>query len=281
MKDLSNDNILHIKKNNIEYLQFRRFLEYKETLIHCCYTLSTHNINFNIDTKYNKDLLDNYKKLARALNFNYKNIVTAYQEHTDIIKNFDKSNLTQTQDITTYKNIDGLITNIPKAALIMRFADCTPILLFDPVKKVISNLHSGWRGTIKQIARKGVRKLVKEYGSNPKNILCGIGPGIKQCHFETDEQVKNIFKQEFGYMDKIEQIIKKGRKINGKQKYNIDTEAINKNILQEEGIPHENIITSGICTVCNNDLMYSYRANKNQEGRNCSVMCLCPIGDVS
>ena len=110
--------------------------------------------------------------------------------------------------------------------------------------------------------------MIKEFDCNPKNIICCIGPCIKKCHFEVDEDVMKLFQNKFEYTGKINEIIEKGRKQADKQKYNIDTTLINKIILQETGLLPENIIDCDICTVCNSDYFHSYRVDKEKSGRN-------------
>ena len=168
-----------------------------------------------------------------------------------------------------FTNIDGLVTNKSGISLSLRFADCTPIFLYDRAKNVIGNIHSGWRGTVQKIGQKGVEKMVEEYGCNPKDIIACIGPAIGRCHFEVEEDVKEIFEETFSYLESPEKFIQKGKKAG---KYFIDTNYINEKLLEEEGLIQENIIQSNICTVCNRDYMHSYRAEKELSGRNTSII---------
>ena len=110
--------------------------------------------------------------------------------------------------------------------------------------------------------------MVKEYDCNPKDIICCIGPCIRKCHFEVDEDVMKLFKNEFEYTGRIDEIIEKCRVVENVQKYNIDTTLINKIILNEAGLLKENIIDSELCTVCNSSLFHSYRVDKEKSGRN-------------
>ena len=110
--------------------------------------------------------------------------------------------------------------------------------------------------------------MIDEFNCDPKDIICCIGPCIQKCHFEVEEDVMNMFKNEFTYTNRISEIIEQGKNIDGKQKYNIDTTLINKIILKEAGLVSENIIDSGICTVCNSDYFHSYRVDREKSGRN-------------
>lgn len=257
--DLSNDVMVHVKKDDIEYLQFRKLLEY-DNLVHC-YTLRK-NLDFKRKNSQdnNKVLEGSYKKLCKALGFDRKNEVRPYQTHTDCIKIVNKPG-------ENLQNVDGIITSKNNVDLVLTFADCTPILLYDPVKKVIANIHSGWRGTVQKIGQKGAKKMIQNYGCDPKNIIACIGPCIGKCHFEVDEDVEKIFEETFGYLNVNEKIISKKNK-----KYHIDTTLINRLILQEAGLLSKNIYESNICTVCNSDLIHSYRADKEKSGRNITVL---------
>ena len=138
-------------------------------------------------------------------------------------------------------------------------------MFFDPVNKVIANVHSGWRGTIQRISVKTVQKMINKFNCKPENIICCICPSIRKCHFEVENDVKEIFEKEFKDL-KIEQNNDIMEKQKDKEKWNIDTVLINKILLKQEGLKQENIIDSGICSVCNSDLIHSYRVEKQGYG---------------
>ena len=95
------------------------------------------------------------------------------------------------------KNLLNEITNKKDIALATTNADCILLLFFDPVNKVIANVHSGWRGTIQRISVKTVQKMVNKFNCKPENIICCICPSIRKCHFEVENDVKEIFEKEF------------------------------------------------------------------------------------
>lgn len=268
MTDLSNENTVHIRKNEIEYIQFKKLLEYEDILTHC-FTLKPLDFGDNSNYEEKKDIVnENYKEICNALNIDYKNIVRPYQTHTNNVKELGEDLGIFLKENT---NIDGLITNKRNKVLSLTYADCTPIYLFDPVKRAIGNIHSGWQGTVKKIAKRSIEKMIEVYNSNPKDIICVIGPTIRSCHFEVEDDVKDMFFKEFGDM---EDIITEGEIKQGKQKYYIDTVKINKNMLMEMGLREENIIDSNICTVCNCDLIHSYRREGKNAGRNTALIML-------
>ena len=259
MRDLSNDILIHKNINGTEFIQFRKLLEYPE-LKHC-YTLRKNNVNVQIKDGDKSELIESYKKLAEALNIDYKTIVKPHQTHTDRVEIVNKN----TEE---FENVDGVITNKKNIMLCTTSADCTSLFLYDDNKKVVADVHSGWKGTLQKIAKKAVQKMFSDFNCIPTDIVCCIGPCIKKCHFEVDKDVMQMFKEEFSYTGRIDEIIEKGRIIDGVQKYNIDTTLINQIIFQEVGVLQKNIIDSGLCTVCNSDLFHSYRADKEASGRN-------------
>ncbi len=172
---------------------------------------------------------------------------------------------------TDFFDVDGIITSKKNLTLLTTSADCISMLLFDPIKSVIGNVHSGWRGTAKGIIKEAIKKMVVEYECNVKDIICCICPSIRKCCFEVDEEVKNIFYNNYKEMDNI---IFKGKFKENKQKYYIDTVQINKNMLYSLGLKKENIIDSNLCTVCNCNMFHSYRADKEKSGRNAAIISL-------
>ena len=292
MRDLSNKNVIHVKDKAIEYLQFRKLLEYKDVIRHA-YALGL-DIGFKTTTADQKPALperielakQSYKKLCSSIGGKDIHIVQANQNHTDIIKNVqEKVNINEPDFSLTEQGIeDGLITNKKNLALATTNADCILLLFFDPVKHVIANTHSGWRGTLQRISSKTIQKMVKEFGSNPENIICCICPSIRKCHFEVDEEVKDMFQNAFGDLEGITFVdIEENRKktiqltdfieeTTENTKWNIDTVLINKILLQQEGLTPENIIDSGICSVCCSDIIHSYRIEKKDYNTETAVI---------
>lgn len=272
--DLSNEAVIHVKKENIEYLQFRKLLEYENKVKHC-FTLRPLDFGSNTTWNQNKEeYMKNYKIISKQIGIDKETIVRAYQTHTDNIKTIEDSKNKISIFEEEYKNVDGLLTNKKNVAISLVYADCIPLYFYDTRNNVIGNVHSGWKGTLKQIGKKAVLKMIEKYESNPKDILCFIGPSIGKCHFEVEEEVKEEFERTFKYTGKIQEIIKdKGIK-NGQHKYNIDTVLINRIMLEEVGLLKNNIIESGICTVCNSNLLHSYRNMKEKAGRNTAIISL-------
>ena len=271
--DLSNENVIHVEKEGIQYLQFRKLLKYSDII--------THGYSLGIDKNFRtarankqklpeqeaKKAIKDYENLGKCIDIKLNKMVKPNQAHTDKIQIVEKHILENEPDfnLEVYDKTDGLITNKKDIALATTNADCILLLFFDPVNKVIANVHSGWRGSIQRISVKTVQKMVNKFNCKPENIICCICPSIRKCHFEVENDVKEIFEKEFKDL-KIEQNNDIMEKQKDKEKWNIDTVLINKILLKQEGLKQENIIDSGICSVCNSDLIHSYRVERQGYG---------------
>lgn len=257
------ENIVYQNKDGIEYIQFKKLLEYPE--ITHCYTMKSNNqLNFQIRDRdfFNQSC----NKIYKCLELKNPLVVRPYQTHTDNVKVVRK--------IEKLEDTDGIITNKKEIALITTSADCISLLLYDPVKKAIGSIHSGWKGTLKGIIVKAIEKMKNEYKSNPEDIICCICPSIRQCCFEVDEDVKDLFYNKYKELKNIEEIIKLGDKKEDKQKYYIDTVKINIELLKNIGLKEENIIDSNICTMCHSKEFHSYRTDGKSFGVNGAIIAL-------
>ena len=281
LKDLSNENIVHINKDGVQYLQFRKLLEYGDVITHA-YSIGT-DVNFRtarvnkqqLPEQEFKKAMQDYENLCNAINVDYKNVVKTNQEHTDNIAIANKKINQNFPDINLeeYSRTDGIITQKENLVLSTTNADCILLLFFDPVTKTIANTHSGWKGTLQRISVKTVEKMVNEFRCKSENIICCICPSIRKCHFEVDKDVKDLFEEEFKDLNisKNTDIMEKQK---DKEKWNIDTVLINKIILEKAGLKTENIIDSGLCSVCNKDLIHSFRVEKQGYGLNTALISL-------
>lgn len=266
MKNLSNENIIHIKKNELEYIQFKKLLEYKN--VKHCFTLKPLNFAGNSSYEEKREEVEkSLQSLSKEFEFDIKNICRPKQTHTDKVEKVEDGD--EGIYLEKFDNVDAFITDKKNKVLMLGFADCTPLLFYDPIKNVIGNTHSGWKGTVQSIAVRTVEKMQKEYNCNAEDIICCIGPHIRKCHFEVDKDVKDLFYNEFKDLNGIDEIIEYNKENN---KYHIDTAMINKQILLDIGLKEENIIDSNVCTVCNSDICHSYRAEKEQSGRAVTII---------
>ena len=255
--------IIYQNKNGIEYIQFKKLLELN---IKHAYTLKGKDINFRSTSPYQKD---SYQKICDAIGIDVNTKVKPFQNHTSNVKCIDRI-----YELDELKDIDGLITDKKRIALSSTNADCILALFYDPVKKVIANVHSGWKGTFQKILEKAVVKMITHYKCNPEDIMCFICPSIRKCHFEVDEDVKDLCEEIFNFTGRTKDFIEKKDIKDGKQKYNIDTILINKILLTQIGLKEENIIDCGICSVCHSDKISSYRVEGKEYGLATAIISL-------
>ena len=153
---------------------------------------------------------------------------------------------------------DALITDRPEVSLLLRFADCVPILLFDPRRPAVGVVHAGWRGTLKKAVKATVEAMAERYGTRPGELLAGIGPGIGPCHYavgpEVVDQTRRVFQ---GAADSLLLAKNSG--------YHLDLWAANQASLIEAGV--EQIEMAELCTVCRSQDFFSHRATGGVTGR--------------
>ncbi len=161
---------------------------------------------------------------------------------------------------TPYQKADVLLTDRPEVTLFMRFADCTPILLYDPPRRVVGLVHAGWQGTVKGAVRAAVQAMVQHFGSRPSDLLAGIGPAIGPDHYEVGPEVVQQVRQAFG--EKSPNVLRlnvhSGR-------YHFDLWEANRLWLEASGV--QQVELAELCTACHVDDWYSHRAEKGRTGR--------------
>jgi YfiH family protein len=159
---------------------------------------------------------------------------------------------------------DAMITADAGVYLSMRFADCAPILLHDPVRRAVGLAHAGWRGTVKNVAGAVVGAMVDSLGCSPRNITAVIGPAIGPCCYQVGEDViqavEAIFPQRTAF-DKDSQLFSRR---NGRRAY-FDMWEANRRQLKTAGVGR--LVVSGLCTACHTDHFFSHRAERGKTGR--------------
>jgi len=153
---------------------------------------------------------------------------------------------------------DAILTDNPEVTLFMRFADCVPILLYDPVQRVVGVVHAGWQGTVRKIPSVVVEAMVERYQCQPKDIQAGIGPSIAAHHYEVGTEVVEQVSKAFG--EDAERLLPAQ---DGAVQF--DLWRANQLLLEQAGV--RDIQISGICTACHLEDWYSHRAEKGQTGR--------------
>ncbi len=199
-------------------------------------------------------------ELLAAIGLDYSrvqpNLVGVHQKHTANVRTVgEEAYGAHLNWDNPLPDCDGLVTNRPGIPLMTIHADCPAILLYDPVRKVAGTLHSGWRGTVGKIGLEGVRRMVTEYGSDPSDILAGIGPSIGPCCYQVAEPVLSEVHRAFGPEQAAGLLLKQPD-----QSFHFDLwQAINLTLL-EAGLKPDHIEQSQVCTLCQHNQFFSYRA---------------------
>jgi hypothetical protein len=188
---------------------------------------------------------------------------------------------------------DGLITDTPGLVLAVQTADCLPIIIVDRKRRAVGVFHAGWRGTVKRIAEKGVGEMRKHFGSDPRNLVAAIGPGVQRCCYDVGEEVRTKFEAQFAYADSLFREVKESDPVREKYpllfltarapghselpvKLFLDLVEANKRQLVDTGLLSKNIDLSGPCTACHTDLLFSFRAEKGVTGRMMAAAAIRP-----
>lgn len=198
----------------------------------------------------------NIQILSEALGFSPDSLILTQQTHSDIVRcvnSVDAHGLDHHQ----YPECDALITADPGAALMVFTADCTPILLHDPVTGAVGAVHAGWRGTASGIAAKTVAAMASSFGCRPENIRAAIGPNIGPCCFATDADVPAAMVKALG--------AEANASISQRDdKYYVNLKALNALHLRRAGVT--SIAISSACTACAPHRYWSHRITGGQRG---------------
>ncbi len=213
-----------------------------------------------------ENVLENYGILGDAVGFSPEDTVFTKQIHSDIVETVGKAQRGRGLFVPVEEGCDGLVTDEPGVALTVFSADCTPVLLYDPVKRVIGAVHAGWRGTALQIAGKAAEKMCREFGCAPKDIRAAIGPCIGPCCFETDEDVPKAMCGSFGAA--AEEFIRS----RGGKKFDVNLKGLNALALRLRGV--EQIDIAEDCTACQNERFWSHRRVGNERGSLAAIIMI-------
>lgn len=230
-----------------------------------------HSLNLGTNTEdVWQNVMQNYTLLSRALQFDLQSVVTSHQVHQADIARVD----TVPQRSVPFPRAhaldgyDAFITARPGIVLMVRVADCVPVILYEPVKNVLALVHAGWKGTLAGIAEKTVTEMVRGWGCAAENIRAGIGPAIGPCCFTVQQDVKALFQERFpnagGFIHE-----KPGNAVT------IDLPEANRLQLVEAGCRDQHIELSGRCTACTLNLFFSHRGEKGKTGRFALLAGLC------
>jgi YfiH family protein len=207
----------------------------------------------------------NRSLLARAFGITQDALVTVRQVHGTDILVIDEHN----DDYSHFLGLEGdaVITNQPGLMIGVCVADCVPILLLDPGKRIISAVHAGWQGTAARLAAKTVAGMTSLFECNPEDIQALIGPSIRKCCYEVDAPVRQAFIQ--GGMAWESCAVQ-----SGEGKWQLDMAAANRDLLLEAGLRANRIQASEMCVCCHYELFFSYRRDRGETGRQMGFIML-------
>jgi YfiH family protein len=210
-----------------------------------------------------ENVLENFRILGQAVGFAPEELVFTRQTHTDIVRQVDAGNMGEGLFRPVEPECDALITNTPGVTLAAFTADCTPILLCDPVTGAVGAVHAGWRGTVPDIAGKTVDAMVRAFGCEPADICAAIGPNIGACCFETDRDVPDAVLAVLGEAGA-------GFIRSNGSKYHVDLKGVNEALLRRAGV--ERIDVSTECTACRPDRFWSHRVTRGDRGAQAAII---------
>ncbi|MEE8390920.1 MAG: peptidoglycan editing factor PgeF [Anaerolineae bacterium] len=195
---------------------------------------------------------ENHRRALGLLGLKPKRVVSPYQVHGARVGVVGRAHLGTVQPAT-----DALVTAVPSVPLLMRFGDCTPILFFDPARRVVGMAHAGWRGVVAGSVGETVRTMVERLGCDPTDIWAGIGPTIGPCCYEVGVKV----------VEAVEAVCPPGadvvHRVNGR--VHLDLPAAVQAQLGAAGV--ERVEDAGLCTACRVDEFFSHRAEHGRTGR--------------
>jgi YfiH family protein len=212
------------------------------------------NVSFAVDDDPAKVRM-NRAMAVRAVGWDARQIVTARQVHgrqvTQVV-----SEMAGGPDLP---DCDALVTDEPGVLLLLKFADCVPITLWDPVRRVVALAHAGWRGTILGTPAAAVEFMMSRYGSSPSDIMAGIGPSIGPCCYQVGPEVARVVMETFPGTGALLR--------DSDTEVRFDLWTANAETLMRAGVPEDGIDQAGICTRCHSDLFFSHRASGGRAGR--------------
>lgn len=235
--------------------------------------LSAMNLSFTRGDEPER-VRENYRRLGRAMGFDPEDMVFSWQTHTNCVRAVTEQDrgkgYTAERD---YRDVDGLVTNVPGLVLVTFYADCVPLFFVDPVHRAIGLSHSGWRGTVSDIAGVTVRMMQEKYGTDPEDLVAAIGPSICRSCYEVSEDV--ILKVREQYPQGMWGLLY-DTKENGK--YQLDLWEVCRQNMIRAGILPEHISVTDICTCCNPDLLFSHRASQGKRGNLAAFLSIREAG---
>lgn len=200
--------------------------------------------------------IENRRRLAAALGISYENLIFPAQTHSNTVQVVHADTKPE-----ALADTDALITHVPDRCICVMSADCVPILLYDPVRQVVGAVHAGWRGTVGKILTTTVQAMQEHFGTQPKDLLAGIGPSICPEVYEVGEEVVMAVQEAFGSTAGLI------NNLNGQGKGFLNLWEANRLQLLHLGVSAGSIEVAGLCTYQNSERFFSARKSGNRAGR--------------
>ena len=255
-------------------------------------------------TRDKESVTRNRLALRRRLGASRMQWVTLRQQHTDVIRVVDSPNPNGLRDPGGAWRLagDAVVTDQPGLLLAVQVADCVPVLLVEPRRKIIAAVHAGWRGTVQRIVEKTVGVMQQRFGVEPARLRAALGPSIRRCCYEVGREVVEKFESQFAYRKKlIHRVDPSPHEVHWQQpaaailnesgrprrprpavtapeatRYFLDLEAANRLQLEAAGVVPANIWSSPECTACHTDRLFSHRAEHGKTGRTMGLVGILP-----
>lgn len=266
------------EENGVPYLAFGHLAE-SGLVVHGFSTrlggvseghLSAMNLSFTRGDRP-EAVRENYRRMGEALGFSCENLVLSDQTHTTnvrVVTEEDRGKgFARPRD---YRNVDGLVTNVPNLVLATFYADCVPLFFVDPVNRAVGLSHSGWRGTAAGMGRVTLEVMKREFGTDPGQVLAAIGPSICQDCYEVSADVIEEFREVFPKEQWSEIYVPSAEE----GKFQLDLWRANELLLLGAGVRPEHLSVTNICTCCNPGLLFSHRASKGKRGNLAAFLML-------
>lgn len=221
-----------------------------------------HSLNCGLHVNDHKDsVIANRTRLTEAVGFHLEDWVSAEQVHggkvaTVALQDRGRGSKDMSDAIA---DADALITQEPGVLLAAFFADCVPLLFYDPEHEAVGLAHAGWKGTVHNIAKNTIEAMRRQFNTDPRRLHAAIAPSIGPCCYEVDEpviqQIRKVTADEASY------------EYTGQEKFRLDLKQLNRHLMIEAGVLPIHIECSSWCTGCHTELFYSYRKENGQTGR--------------
>jgi len=265
-----------VNKNDIPLLQFPHFKKFGK-VFHSFTTrqgggskgpFESLNLGFHTDDLYQR-VLHNRKKLFSALGWKLESVVTPIQVHGKRVTKVNKKHKGRgAYDLeSALPAADGLITNEKGILLMINVADCFPVFLYDPANQALGLIHAGWQGTAKGVIGKGIEAMMTSFGSQPKTLKAGVGPGINKCCYQVGKDLLKKFGNQI-------MIGNSGKQSGERGDSYLDLKRIIFSQLIECGLKENNVEVAAECTCCNSELFFSHRRDKGKTGRMAALIGL-------